>query len=91
MLTLNRRGCWTKRQSRPVSHREISTPSNDVALGLERWDMSGLKGPSSGPEWGAGGDFARVVLAPAPPQLPKLVFQRLPRRLFFPQMVLRLP
>ena len=37
-------------------------------------------------------DPSRVPrLTPALPQLPKLGFQRLPGRLFFPQTVLRLP
>ena len=37
-----------------------------------------------------GGNSARAASAPALPQLPKLGLQRLARRLFFPQAVLRL-
>ena len=42
----------------------------------------------SPPQWRG---CTRVVSAPASPQFPELVFQRLPRRLLFSQTVLRLP
>ena len=49
MLTLIWRRCWTKRLSRPVPHREIAIPSNDVDRAPERWGGRPVLGGSTSP------------------------------------------